>query len=113
MKKIEAVITPGKLDDVIAGLASIDLTGLTMVEVRSRGGGRPPTARYRGDEIVVSDLVPHLKIEIVVPDFKASQVVEALRRAARAGQRDEGRIAVMPLDEVVRVRTGESGEDAL
>ena len=113
MKKIEAVIQPGKLDDVISSLAGIDIAGLTMVEVRTRSSERTVTARYRGAQVVTMDLVPNVKLEVVVADFKASQVVETIRRSARTGQRDDGRIVVVPLDEVVRIRTGESGEDAL
>jgi len=113
MKKIEAVISPAKLDDVIASLVSVGAAGLTMVEVRSRSGGQVSTARYRGAAAVTMDLVPYIKLEIVVADFKASQVVEAIRGAARTGQHDASRIIVVPLDDVLRIRTGESGEDAI
>lgn len=113
MKKIEAVIAPAKLDEVVQSLAGIDIAGLTMIEVRARSTGRVVTARYRGGQAVTMDLVPRVKLEIVVADFKASQVVETIRHAARTGQPDDGRIIVVPLDDVLRIRTGESGEDAL
>jgi nitrogen regulatory protein PII len=112
MKKIEAVILPGKLDDVIASVVSVGVSGLTMIEVRTRGSSEP-RLRYRGSAPVTMGLAPHVKIEIVVPDFKADQVVEAIRHAARVGQRDEGRILILPLADALRIRTGESGEDAL
>lgn len=114
MKKIEAVIHPGKLDDVIAGLRAIGLEGLTMAETkRVVDGDRQPVARYRGAKPITMDTIPRLRIEIVVADFKASQVVETLRRAARTGQPEDDLVAVMPVDDALRVRTGESGHDAL
>lgn len=113
MKKIEAVISPAKLDEVVRALAAIDINGLTMLEVRTRVPGRAVTARYRGAEAITMDLAPNVKLEIVVADWKASQVVETVRQAARMGSRDDGRILVVPLVEVVRIRTGETGEDAL
>lgn len=113
MKKIEAVILPGKLDDVIASVMAVGISGLTVSEVRMRGGTPPQVTRYRGSTPVTVDLTPHLKVEVVVPDYKADQVVEAIRRAARVGQRDEGRISIAPLVDALRIRTGESGEDAL
>jgi len=113
MKKIEAVISPAKLDEVVRALAGIDINGLTVIEVRTRAPGRVSTARYRGAEAIAVDLAPNVKLEVVVADFKASQVVETIRRAARTGSRDDGRILVVPLVDVLRIRTGETGEDAL
>jgi nitrogen regulatory protein PII len=113
MKKIEAVISPAKLDEVVRALAAIDINGLTMLEVRTRVAGRVVTARYRGAGAITMDLAPNVKLEVVVADWKASQVVETVRQAARMGSRDDGRILVVPLVEVVRIRTGETGEDAL
>lgn len=112
MKLIDAVIHPGKLDDVLAALMAIGIEGLTMTEVHAPG---PPVtvAIYRGAQPVPVDTVPLARIEVVAADFKATQVVEAVRRAARVGQRDDGVVAVLPLDDVLRVRTGESGENAL
>jgi nitrogen regulatory protein PII len=112
MKLIDAVTLPGKLDDVLAALVAIGVEGPTMTEVKEPG---PPARRalYRSAVPVSTGTVPLARIEVVTADFKASQVVEALRRAARAGSREAGLIAVLPLDDVLRVRTGESGEDAM
>ena len=110
MKLIDAVIHPFKLDDVLAALVAIGIEGLTMTEVHA-SGAPVASAVYRGASPV--DTVALARIEIVVADFKAMQVVEAVRRAARVGQRDDGLVAVLPLDDVLRVRTGESGENAL
>lgn len=112
MKLIDAVIHPGKLDDVLAALMAIGIEGLTMTEVKAPTTA-VVTAVYRGATPVALDSVPLARIEIVAADFKAPQVVEAVRRAARVGQRDDGLVAVLPLDDVLRVRTGESGESAL
>jgi nitrogen regulatory protein PII len=112
MKLIDAVIHPGKVDDVLAALMAIGIEGLTLTEVHASG---PPVAVaiYRGATPVPVDTMPLARIEIVAADFKATQVVEAVWRAARVGSRDEGVVAVLPLDDVLRVRTGESGESAL
>ena len=112
MKKIEAVIRPGRFTEVLQALLAIGVDGLTMTEIRSFGVG-PPGAQYRG---AVADLAPVaalVKVEVAVPDFKASQTVEAIRRAARSGHHDDGRVAIAPIDDVLRVRTGETGEAAL
>lgn len=111
MKKIEAVIRPGRLTEVLEALLSIGLDGLTMTEIRSFGSGSGP--QYRGAVVDVAPVIALAKVEVVVPDFKVSQTVEAIRRAARTGQRDDGRISIVPIDDVLRVRTGETGEAAL
>jgi nitrogen regulatory protein P-II 1 len=112
MKKIEALIHPGKIDDVKAALLSIAVIGLTITEVRMPDSDPNHGARYRG-AMPSPGFVGQLKCEIVVPDWKASQVVEAVRRAARTGQAVDGLASVLPMDAAMRIRTGERGEDAL
>ena len=112
MKKIEAVIRPGRLTEVLEALLSIGLDGLTMTEIRGFGASSSGP-QYRGAVVDVAPVIALAKVEVVVPDFKVSQTVEAIRRAARTGQRDDGRISIVPIDDVLRVRTGETGEAAL
>ena len=112
MKKIEAVIRPFKLDDVREALSEAGVKGLTLTEVKGYGRQKGHTDIYRGAEYQI-DFLPKLKIEIVVKDSMVDQVVETIIRAAKTGQVGDGKIFVSPVEEVIRVRTGESGDDAI
>lgn len=112
MRKIEAVIRPGKLDDVKDALARVGIDGMTVSEVRGFGRQRGHTELYRGAEYVI-EFIPKLKLEIVAVDAKTSQIVETIKRAARTGHIGDGKVDVMPVDDAVRVRTGERGDAAL
>ena len=112
MKKIEAVIKPFKLDEVREALSEVGVTGLTVTEVKGFGRQKGHTELYRGAEYVV-DFLPKVKVEIVVADASVEQVIEAIVKAARTGKIGDGKIFVFDLEQVVRIRTGESGEDAL
>lgn len=112
MKKVEAIIKPFKLDEVKEALASIGVQGLTVTEVKGFGRQKGHTELYRGAEYVV-DFLPKVKLEIIVADDSAQQVVETVERAARTGRIGDGKIFVMPMEEVVRIRTGERGPSAL
>jgi len=108
MKKVEAIIKPFKLDEVKEALSSIGVQGLTVSEVKGFGRQKGHTELYRGAEYVV-DFLPKVKLEIIVSDELAAQVVETIERAARTGRIGDGKIFVMPMEEVVRIRTGERG----
>jgi nitrogen regulatory protein P-II 1 len=112
MKKVEAIIKPFKLDEVKEALSSIGIQGLTVSEVKGFGRQKGHTELYRGAEYVV-DFLPKVKLEIIVSDESAPQVVETIERAARTGRIGDGKIFVMPMEEVVRIRTGERGANAL
>jgi nitrogen regulatory protein P-II 1 len=112
MKKVEAIIKPFKLDEVKEALSSIGIQGLTVSEVKGFGRQKGHTELYRGAEYVV-DFLPKVKLEIIVSDDVTSQVVETIERAARTGRIGDGKIFVMPMEEVVRIRTGERGANAL
>jgi len=112
MKKIEAIIKPFKLDDVKDALNGIGITGMTMSEVKGYGRQKGHTEIYRGAEYVV-DFIPKVKVEIVVPADQVDQVVETVREAANTGKIGDGKIFVLPIDRVVRVRTGEENRDAV
>lgn len=112
MKKIEAIIKPFKLDEVKHALTQIGVQGLTVIEVRGFGRQKGHTEHYRGAEYTV-DFVPKVKIEVIVSDGLASDVIDVILRKARTGQIGDGKIYVTDLDEVVRIRTGEKGESAV
>jgi nitrogen regulatory protein P-II 2 len=112
MKLISAVIKPFKLDEVRAALDALDVHGMTVTEVKGFGRQKGHTEIYRGAEYVVSFL-PKLKIEVAVSDQRAEAVADAVRKAARTGQIGDGKIFVSALEHVVRVRTGEVGDEAL
>lgn len=112
MKKIEIITRTFKLDDVKEALAAIGVKGMTVNEVKGFGRQGGHKEVYRGAEYQV-DFVPKIKIDVIVNDDFAAQVVEAARNAARTGQVGDGKIFVSPVDEVVRIRTGETGEDAI
>lgn len=112
MKKIEAIIKPFKLEDVKDALNGIGITGMTMSEVKGYGRQKGHTEIYRGAEYVV-DFIPKIKIEVVVPADQVGQVVETIRNAANTGKIGDGKIFVLPVERVVRVRTGEEDRDAV
>jgi nitrogen regulatory protein P-II 1 len=112
MKKIEAIIKPFKLDEVKESLQEIGIQGITITEVKGVGRQKGHTELYRGAEYVV-DFLPKVKLEIVVPDDRTAQVVETVMKSAHTGRIGDGKIFVLPVDEVIRIRTGETGADAL
>ena len=112
MKKIEAIIKPFKLDDVREALADIGVAGITVTEVKGFGRQKGHTELYRGAEYVV-DFLPKVKIEVVVATDVVDQAVEAIIKAARTGKIGDGKIFVMPVEQVVRIRTGETNESAI
>jgi nitrogen regulatory protein P-II 1 len=112
MKKIEAVIKPFKLDEVKAALVELGVHGMTVTEVRGFGRQKGHTELYRGAEYVV-DLLPKVKIELAVPDAMAEKVVTAIKDTAKTGHIGDGKVFVLPLEEAVRIRTGERSEAAL
>jgi nitrogen regulatory protein P-II 1 len=112
MKKIEAVIKPFKLDEVREALSEIGVTGLTVTEVKGFGRQKGHTELYRGAEYVV-DFLPKVKIELVIPDELVDQAMEVIVATARTGKIGDGKIFVTNVEQVVRIRTGESGEAAI
>jgi len=112
MKKVEAIIKPFKLDEVKEALSSIGVQGLTVSEVKGFGRQKGHTELYRGAEYVV-DFLPKVKLEIIVSDELVPQVVQTIERAARTGRIGDGKIFVLPMEEVVRIRTGERGPNAV
>ena len=112
MKLIAAIIKPFKLDDVREALADIGVSGITVIEVKGFGRQKGHTELYRGAEYVV-DFLPKIKVEIAVDDALADQVIEAITNAARTGKIGDGKIFVFEVDQVIRIRTGETGPDAL
>lgn len=112
MKKVEAIIKPFKLDEVKEALNEIGIQGITVSEVKGFGRQKGHTELYRGAEYVV-DFIPKIKMEIIVADDIAGKVVEAIEQAAKTGRIGDGKIFVTSVEEVVRIRTGERGEDAL
>ncbi|MFO1319629.1 MAG: P-II family nitrogen regulator [Burkholderiales bacterium] len=112
MKKIEAVIKPFKLDEVREALSEIGVTGLTVTEVKGFGRQKGHTELYRGSEYVV-DFLPKVKIEVVVTDALVDQAVDAIVKAARTGKIGDGKIFVTAVEQVVRIRTGETDEAAV
>ena len=112
MKKIEAIIKPFKLDEVKEALSRAGIEGLTVTEVKGFGRQKGHTELYRGAEYVV-DFLPKVKLEIAVDDSKVVEVVEAISNTARTGRIGDGKIFVLPIEEAVRIRTGERGRDAI
>ena len=112
MKKIEAVIKPFKLDEVREALSEMGISGLTVTEVKGFGRQKGHTELYRGAEYVV-DFLPKVKIEIVIADDAVESAIDAIIKAAHTGKIGDGKVFVMPVDQVVRIRTGETGEAAL
>ena len=112
MKKIEAIIKPFKLDDVKEALNDLGLQGMTVTDVRGFGRQKGHTELYRGAEYVV-DFLPKVKIELVVRDADCARAVEAIAAAAQSGRIGDGKIFVSTIDEVIRIRTGETGDAAI
>jgi nitrogen regulatory protein P-II 1 len=112
VKKIEAVIKPFKLDDVKDALHEIGVSGITVTEVKGFGRQKGHTELYRGAEYVI-DFLPKVKVEVVVEDVLVENVIEAITQAARTGRIGDGKIFVLPIDEAVRIRTGDRGADAI
>jgi nitrogen regulatory protein P-II 1 len=112
MKKIEAVIKPFKLDDVREALSEIGITGMTAIEVKGFGRQKGHTELYRGAEYVI-DFLPKVMIQIVIRDEQVDSCIEAITNAARTGKIGDGKIFVSNVDRVVRIRTGEEGDEAI
>ncbi len=112
MKKVEAIIKPFKLDDVKEALSGIGVEGLTVTEVKGFGRQKGHTELYRGAEYVV-DFLPKLKIELVIPDDILERAVEAIQQAAYTGRIGDGKIFISSIEEAIRVRTGEKGNEAI
>jgi len=112
MKLVNAIIKPFKLDDVREGLSEIGVTGITVTEVKGFGRQKGHTELYRGAEYVV-DFLPKVKLEIAVSDDMVDTVIDAITKAANTGKIGDGKIFVMPLEQAVRIRTGETGDDAI
>ena len=112
MKKIEAIIKPFKLDDVREALAEVGITGMTVSEVKGFGRQKGHTELYRGAEYVV-DFLPKVKVEVAIGDDVVDQAIEAISKAANTGKIGDGKIFVLPLEQAVRIRTGETGDEAI
>ncbi|HEX5865921.1 MAG TPA: P-II family nitrogen regulator [Casimicrobiaceae bacterium] len=112
MKKVEAIIKPFKLDEVREALSEIGVSGLTVTEVKGFGRQKGHTELYRGAEYVV-DFLPKVKVEVIVADNLVERAIEAIIKAARTGKIGDGKIFVTSVEQVVRIRTGESGEAAV
>ena len=112
MKKIEAIVKPFKLDEVKHALTKIGVQGMTVLEVKGFGRQRGHTEVYRGAEYTI-DFVPKAKIELIVGDELVPQVIETIERAAKTGKIGDGKIFLSSVDEVIRIRTGERGRDAI
>ncbi len=112
MKKIEAIIKPFKLDDVKEALQEIGLMGITVTEARGFGRQKGHTELYRGAEYVV-DFLPKVKLEIIVEDGMVEKTIEAIMRAAQTGRIGDGKIFVLPVEDAIRIRTGERGPNAI
>lgn len=112
MKKIEAIIKPFKLDEVKEALQDVGLQGITVIEAKGFGRQKGHTELYRGAEYVV-DFLPKVKLEIVLGDAQVESAVEAIRKSAQTGRIGDGKIFVSSIEEAVRIRTGETGSDAI
>ncbi|RMD88507.1 MAG: P-II family nitrogen regulator [Alphaproteobacteria bacterium] len=112
MKKIEAIIKPFKLDEVKDALHEVGVSGITVLEARGFGRQKGHTELYRGAEYVV-DFVPKVKIELFIEDARVEAAVEAIQNAAHTGRIGDGKIFIMPVLDAVRIRTGETGDDAI
>jgi nitrogen regulatory protein P-II 1 len=112
MKRITAIIKPFKLDEVREALAEVGVNGLTVIEVKGFGRQKGHTELYRGAEYVV-DFLPKVKVEVVVPDTSVDAAIDAVLRSARTGRIGDGKIFVTAVEQVVRIRTGETGNEAI
>ncbi len=112
MKKVEAIIKPFKLEEVKESLSSAGIQGITVSEVKGFGRQKGHTELYRGAEYIV-DFLPKVKIEVVLPEDEVDKAIEAIQSAAKTGRIGDGKIFVISLDHTIRIRTGETGEDAV
>ena len=112
MKKIEAIVKPFKLDDVKEALNAIGIKGMTISEVKGYGRQKGHKEIYRGAEYIV-DFIPKVKMEIIVDATQVDEIIKTIRKAAHTGKIGDGKIFVLPVEEVIRVRTGEKGEEAI
>ncbi len=112
MKKIEAILKPFKLDEVKEALQQVGISGMTITEVKGFGRQRGHTELYRGAEYVV-DFLPKVKLEVVLADEDVAQAVEAIAKAAHSGRIGDGKIFVLPVEQAMRIRTGQTGPEAL
>ena len=112
MKKIEAIIKPFKLDEVKNALTKIGIQGMTVIDVKGFGRQKGHTESYRGTEYAI-DFLPKSKVEIILPDELVTPVIETIERAAKTGKIGDGKIFLFPVEEVIRIRTGERGKDAM
>ena len=112
MKKVEAIVKPFKLDEVKESLSAIGVQGLTVSEIKGFGRQKGHTELYRGAEYVV-DFLPKVKLEIIAADEKVADIVAAIEKSAKTGRIGDGKIFVLPIEEVIRIRTGERGTDAI
>jgi nitrogen regulatory protein P-II 1 len=112
MKKIEAIVKPFQLDEVKEALQEVGLQGITVTEAKGFGRQKGHTELYRGAEYVV-DFLPKVKVEVVVPDSLAEKAIEAIRNAAQTGRIGDGKIFVYPIEQAIRIRTGETGDEAV
>jgi nitrogen regulatory protein P-II 1 len=112
MKKIEAIIKPFKLDEVKNALTKIGVQGMTVTEVKGFGRQKGHTESYRGTEYAI-DFLPKSKIEIIIPDELVTPVIETIERTAKTGKIGDGKIFLFPVEEVIRIRTGERGKEAI
>jgi nitrogen regulatory protein P-II 1 len=112
MKKIEAIIKPFKLEEVKDALAEVGIEGMTVSEVKGFGRQKGHTEIYRGSEYTV-DFLPKMKLEIVIPDDKADVAAEAITKSAKTGKIGDGKVFILPVDNVIRIRTDEKGDEAI
>ncbi len=112
MKKIEAIIKPFKLEEVKEALSGVGVEGMTVSEVKGFGRQKGHTEIYRGSEYTV-DFLPKMKVEVVLPDGQVASAVEAIIKSAKTGKIGDGKVFVSPIENVTRIRTGETGEDAV
>ncbi|MDR0407774.1 MAG: P-II family nitrogen regulator [Campylobacteraceae bacterium] len=112
MKKVEAIIKPFKLDDVKDALNDLEISGMTVSEVKGYGRQQGHSELYRGAEYIV-DFLPKIKIEIIVKDSDTKAVVDTIAKVAKTGKIGDGKIFVTPIEQVIRIRTNENGEDAI
>jgi len=112
MKKVEAIIKPHKLEDVKEALTAVGISGMSVTEIKGFGRQQGHTELYRGAEYVI-DFIPKLKIEVVIPDELVEKVVEAIIKAANTGKIGDGKIFIIPVEDAIRIRTGERGDSAL
>jgi len=112
MKKIEAIIKPHKLDEVKQALTHIGVQGMTVTEVKGFGRQKGHTEVYRGAEYKI-DFLPKVKIELITGEELVTQIIETIERAAKTGKIGDGKIFISPVDDVIRIRTGERGKDAI